>query len=62
VSTEPLSQVNFRFVLVGCRCVMSRYRLYRLARVAAVAFSVTLIFGIAAFAQERRQGEPGQFD
>ena len=41
---------------------MSRYRLYRLARVAAVAFSVTLIFGIAAFAQERRQGEPGQFD
>jgi ribonuclease T2 len=41
---------------------MSRYRLYRLARVAAVAFSVTLIFGIAAFSQERRQGEPGQFD
>ena len=41
---------------------MSRYRLYRLARVAAVAFSVTLIFGIAAFAQERRPGEPGQFD
>ena len=41
---------------------MSRYRLYRLARVAAVAFSVTLILGIAAFAQERRQGEPGQFD
>ena len=41
---------------------MSRYRLYRLARVAAVAFSVTLIFGIAAFAQEHQQGEPGQFD
>jgi ribonuclease T2 len=41
---------------------MNRYRLYRLARVAAVACSVTLIFGSAAFAQERRQGEPGQFD
>ncbi len=41
---------------------MSRHRLYRLARVAAVAFSFTLIFAIAAFAQERRQGEPGQFD
>ncbi len=41
---------------------MSRYRLYRLARVAAVACSVTLIFGSAAFAQERRQGDPGQFD
>ena len=41
---------------------MNRYRLYRLARVAAVACSATLIFGSAAFAQERRQGEPGQFD
>ena len=40
---------------------MGRY-LYRLARVAAAACSVTLIFGIAVFAQERRQGEPGQFD
>ena len=41
---------------------MSRYRLYQLARAAAVTFSVMLVFGIAAFAQERRQGEPGQFD
>jgi len=41
---------------------MNRYRLYQLARAAAVTFSVMLVFGIAAFAQERRQGEPGQFD
>jgi len=33
-----------------------------LAHVAAVAFSFTFIFAIVAFAQERRQGEPGRFD
>ena len=36
--------------------------LYRLAHVAASAFSFTLIFIVVACAQERRQGEPGQFD
>jgi ribonuclease T2 len=41
---------------------MNRHRRYRLARVAAVAFSFTLFFSAAAVAQERRQGEPGQFD
>jgi len=34
----------------------------QLARVAALAFGFTLIFVITALAQERRQGEPGQFD
>lgn len=34
----------------------------QLARVVALAFGFTLIFVITALAQERRQGEPGQFD
>jgi ribonuclease T2 len=33
-----------------------------LAHIAAVAFSFTFIFAIVALAQDRRQGEPGQFD
>lgn len=37
-------------------------RLYRWAHVAAVVGSVLVVSGIAAFAQERRQGEPGRFD
>lgn len=41
---------------------MSRRDLYRLAHVAASALSVTLIFIVVACAQERRQGEPGEFD
>lgn len=41
---------------------MSRHRFYRLAHVAAAALSFTLVFAIVAFAQERRQGQPGQFD
>ena len=41
---------------------MSCHRRYRLACVAAVAFSFTLFLAVAVFAQERRQGEPGQFD
>ena len=41
---------------------MRHDRGYQLARVAALAFSFTLIFAITALAQERRQGEPGQFD
>ena len=38
------------------------HRFYRLAHIAAVALSFTLVFAIVAFAQERRQGEPGRFD
>jgi ribonuclease T2 len=41
---------------------MSRNRMRELAHVAATAFSFTLIFAIVALAQDRRQGEPGQFD
>lgn len=41
---------------------MSRHRLRELAHIAAVAFSFTFIFAIVALAQDRRQGEPGQFD
>jgi ribonuclease T2 len=41
---------------------MSCHRRYRLARVTAVAFSFTLFLAGTVFAQERRQGEPGQFD
>ena len=41
---------------------MRHDRRSQLARVAALAFSFTLIFAITALAQERRQGEPGQFD
>jgi ribonuclease T2 len=33
-----------------------------LAHVAALAFSFTFIFAIVALAQDRRQGQPGQFD
>lgn len=42
--------------------MMNGHSLYRLAHLAAAAFSFTLIFAIVACAQERRQGEPGQFD
>jgi len=42
--------------------MMSCHRRYLLASVAAVAFSFTLFLAVAVFAQERRQGEPGQFD
>jgi len=42
--------------------MMSCHRRYLLAREAAVAFSLTLFLAVAVFAQERRQGEPGQFD
>lgn len=41
---------------------MSSHRRYRPVRATAVAFSFTLFFVGAVFAQERRQGEPGQFD
>ena len=41
---------------------MSRHRARELAHIAAVAFSFTFIFAIVALAQDRRQGEPGQFD
>ena len=41
---------------------MSRHRMREWAHVAAIAFSFTFIFAIVAFAQERRQGEPGRFD
>jgi ribonuclease T2 len=41
---------------------MSRHRVRELAHIAAVAFSFTFIFAIVALAQDRRQGEPGQFD
>ncbi len=41
---------------------MSRHRMRELAHIAAVAFSFTFIFAIVALAQDRRQGEPGQFD
>jgi ribonuclease T2 len=40
---------------------MSRHRIYQLAHIAVVAFSFTFIFAIVALAQDRRQGEPGQF-
>lgn len=41
---------------------MSKRRMRELAHVAALAFSFTFIFAIIALAQDRRQGEPGQFD
>ncbi len=41
---------------------MRHDRVSQLARVAVLAFSFTLIFAVIALAQERRQGEPGQFD
>lgn len=41
---------------------MGRHRMRELAHIAAVAFSFTFIFAIVALAQDRRQGEPGQFD
>jgi ribonuclease T2 len=41
---------------------MSRHRMREWAHVAAIAFTFTFIFAIVAFAQERRQGEPGRFD
>ncbi len=41
---------------------MGRHRMREWAHIAAVAFSFTFIFAIVAFAQDRRQGEPGQFD
>src|SRR5215475_5720069 len=45
---------------------MGRHRLYRLAPAAAAVLSFTLLFAIVALAQDRRQdrrqGEPGQFD
>jgi ribonuclease T2 len=41
---------------------MRRHRLYRMAPAAAAALGFTLLFAIVALAQDRRQGEPGQFD
>ncbi len=41
---------------------MSRLCIRQLARIAATTFSLTFIFAIVAFAQDRRQGEPGHFD
>ena len=41
---------------------MSRHRMHRLAHVAAMALSFTVIFSIVVFAQDRRQRELGQFD
>lgn len=41
---------------------MSRHRIRRMAHIFAAAFSFTFVFAIVAFAQERRQSEPGQFD
>jgi ribonuclease T2 len=38
------------------------HRICRLARIAALAISLTSGFALVAPAQERRQGEPGQFD
>jgi ribonuclease T2 len=62
-----LRQVNFRFVLAPSgEEDMSRRRMRQLAHLAAIAFSFTFIFAIVALAQDRnqdrRQGEPGQFD
>jgi ribonuclease T2 len=37
-------------------------RLWRLAHIAAVAFSFTVIFAIVVLAQDRRQAAPGEFD
>ena len=41
---------------------MGRHRMREWAHIAAVSFSFTFIFAIVALAQDRRQGEPGQFD
>jgi ribonuclease T2 len=58
-----LSNINFLFVLMSSYgASMSHRRIYRLAHIAAVAFSFTLIFAIVALAQEYRQSEPGRFD
>jgi ribonuclease T2 len=37
-------------------------RLWRLAHIAAVAFSFTFIFAVVVLAQDRRQAAPGEFD
>jgi ribonuclease T2 len=37
-------------------------RIQAAARTAAVSLSFLLLFAIVAFAQDRRQNEPGQFD
>jgi ribonuclease T2 len=59
---EPLSHINFRFVLVSSEGSAMSPPISRLAHIAAGAFSFTLIFAIVALAQDRRQGEPGRFD
>jgi ribonuclease T2 len=41
---------------------MGRRRIRQLAQIAATTFSFTVIFAVVAFAQDRRQGEPGHFD
>jgi ribonuclease T2 len=56
-----LSHINFRFVLVPSEGSAVSHPIPRLAQVAAVAFSFTLIFAIVALAQERSQSEPGRF-
>jgi ribonuclease T2 len=67
---EPLSRVNFRFVLDDLRHWgkgMIRYRVEQAARTAAIAGSFIFLFAILALAQDarvqdRRQNAPGQFD
>jgi len=59
---EPLSHINFRFVLVSSERSATSHPISRLAHIAAGAFSFTLIFAIVALAQDHRQGEPGRFD
>ena len=41
---------------------MSGDRVRRLAHLALLSFSLTLVFAVAALAQDRRQSAPGQFD
>ena len=41
---------------------MSCRRVRQLTRIAAITFSTFFIFAVAVFAQEHRQGEPGDFD
>jgi ribonuclease T2 len=55
-----LSQVNFRFVLVGQ--AMLGIRIRQMAYSAAVTMSFVFLFAVVAFAQDRRQNTPGEFD
>jgi ribonuclease T2 len=60
---EPLSKINFRFVLdAKWGRPMLRHRVGRAAQTAAVALSFLFLFAIVVLAQDRRQNTPGQFD